>query len=164
MLFAGSNKFPTKEVVLGVQAAAAEGGPNRDTAMGVASRDYEGLYRVEHHGHRVIWVPAGADSLKKRLLVSAHMEGAGHRGIDATMTRLERLCVWEHGNSAAFHDKRLFSGGSSIHAGQAPQAHEHKERTVGCSQRRQRARARSTAVGHSRTARCLRGKDAVLRR
>ena len=35
------------------------------------------------------------DSLKKRLLVCAHLEGAGHRGIDATMARLERHCVWE---------------------------------------------------------------------
>ena len=70
-----------------------EGGPTIDTALGVASVDYEGLYRVEHHGHRVIWVPAGADSLKKRLLVCAHLEGVGHRGVDATMARLERQCV-----------------------------------------------------------------------
>ena len=77
VLFAGSDEFPTKEVVRGVQAAAAEGGPTRDTAMGVASRDSEGLYRVEHHDHLVIWVPAGADSLKKRLLVCAHLEGTG---------------------------------------------------------------------------------------
>ena len=54
VLFAGSDKFPMKEVVCGVQAAAAAGGPTRGTAMGVASRDSEGLYRVEHHGHRVI--------------------------------------------------------------------------------------------------------------
>ena len=40
VLFAGSDKFPTKEVVHGVQAAAAEGG--RDTAMGVASLDSKG--------------------------------------------------------------------------------------------------------------------------
>jgi len=99
VLFAGSDKFPTKEVVRGVQAAAAEGGPTRDTAMGVASRDSEGLYRVEHHGHRVIWVPAGADSLKKRLLVCAHLEGTGHRGVDATMARLERHCVWDRGKT-----------------------------------------------------------------
>ena len=50
---------------------------------------------MEYHGHRVIWVPAGADSLKKRLLVCAHLEAAGHRGVDATMARLERHCVWE---------------------------------------------------------------------
>ena len=54
-LFAGSDKFPTKDVVRDVQAAAPEGGPTRDTAMGVAYRDSEGLYRGEHHDHRVIW-------------------------------------------------------------------------------------------------------------
>ena len=76
-----------------MHGAAAEGGPTRDTAMGVASLDSEGLYRVEHHGHRVIWVPAGADSLKKRLLVCAHLGGTRHHGVDATMARLERHCV-----------------------------------------------------------------------
>ena len=43
VLFAGSDTFPTKDVVRGMQAAAAEGGPTRDSAMGVASRDFEGL-------------------------------------------------------------------------------------------------------------------------
>ena len=97
VLFAGSDRFPTKEVVRGVQAAAAEGGPTRDTAMGVASRNSEGLHRVEHH--RVIWVPAGADSLKKRMFVCAHLEGTGHRGVDATMARLERHHVWDCGKT-----------------------------------------------------------------
>ena len=50
---------------------------------------------MAHHGHRVIWVAAGADSLKKRLLVCAHLEKAGHRGGDATIARRERHCVWE---------------------------------------------------------------------
>ena len=54
VLFAGSDKFPTKEVVRGVQVAAAEDGPTLDTALGVASLDCQGLYPVEHHGHRVI--------------------------------------------------------------------------------------------------------------
>ena len=99
VLFAGSDRFPTKEVVRGVQAAAAEGGPTRDTAMGVASLDSEGLYRVEHHDHRVIWVPAVADSLKNRLLVCAHVEGTGHRGVGATMAWLERHCVWDRGKT-----------------------------------------------------------------
>ena len=96
VLFAWSDKIAAKGVVRGVQAAAAEGEPTRDTAMGVASLDSEGLYRMEHHAHRVIWVPAGADSLKKQLLVCAHLEGPGHRGIDATMARLEWHCVWGH--------------------------------------------------------------------
>ena len=85
VFFAGSDKFPTKKVVRGVQAAAAKGRPTLDPALGVASLDSEGLYRVEHHGHRVIWVPSGADSVKKRLLVCAHLEAAGHRGVGATM-------------------------------------------------------------------------------
>ena len=67
--------------------------------MGVALRDSEGLYRVEHHGHSVIWVPIAADSLKKRLLVCAHLEGTGHRGVDATMCRLDRHCVWDRGKT-----------------------------------------------------------------
>ena len=98
VLFVGSEKFPTREIVCGVQGAAAEGGPTLDTALGVASLDSEGV-RLEHHGHRVIGVPAGADSLKKRQLVCAHLEGAGHRGVDATMARLERHCVWDRGKT-----------------------------------------------------------------
>ena len=97
--FPGSDKFPTKEVVCGVQAAASEGGPTRDTAMGVASRDSEGMYRVEYYAHRVIWVPAGADSLKKRLSVCVHPEGNGHCGFDATIAWLERHCVWDRGKT-----------------------------------------------------------------
>ena len=62
----------------------------------MVSLDSEGLYRVAHHGHRMIWVPAGAGSLKKRLLVCAHVERAGNRGVDATMARLERHRVWKN--------------------------------------------------------------------
>ena len=68
VLFAGSDKFSTKKVVLGVQAAAVEGGPTFDMALVETSLDSEGLHRMEHHGHRVIWVPRGADSPKKRLM------------------------------------------------------------------------------------------------
>ena len=94
MLFAGSNKFPTKKDVRGVQAAAGDG-PTLDTALGVASLDSEGLYRVEYHGHRMIWMSVEAESVNIGLLVCAHLEGAGHRGVDATMARLERHCVRE---------------------------------------------------------------------
>ena len=52
------------------------------------------LVWVEHRGHRVIWVPVRADSLKKQLLVCAHLEGAGLRGVDATMAGRERHCIW----------------------------------------------------------------------
>ena len=39
LLFAGSDKFPTKEVMRGVQAAAAGDGPAFDTALEMASLD-----------------------------------------------------------------------------------------------------------------------------
>ena len=39
VLLAGSDKFPMKEVVLLIQAAAAEGGPTLDTGLVVASLD-----------------------------------------------------------------------------------------------------------------------------
>ena len=57
----------------------------------------EVLYPVEHHGHRVIGVSARADSPKKRLLVCAHLQGTGHGGVDATMARPERHCMWDRG-------------------------------------------------------------------
>ena len=55
------------------------------------------LVWVEYRVHRVMWVPAGADSLKTRLLVCAHLEGAGDRRVDATMAQLERHCMWDRG-------------------------------------------------------------------
>ena len=33
--------------------------------------------------------------MKKRLQVCAHLEGAGHREVEATVARLERHCVWD---------------------------------------------------------------------
>ena len=54
---------------------------------------------MEHRGHRVIWVPGGAYSLKKRLLLCAHLEGAGHCGVDAAMARFERHRVWDRGKT-----------------------------------------------------------------
>ena len=77
-----------------MQAVAAGDGPTLDTALGVASRDSEGLYRMEYHGHRVIWVPTEAESLKKRLRICAHLKGGGHWGVDTTMAPLELDCVW----------------------------------------------------------------------
>ena len=117
---------------------------------------------MEYHRHRVIWVPAGADFRKKRLFVCAHPKGTGHRGDDATMARLERHCMWDRGKTLPqVCGRPLRSGGSSIHAGQAPQAHEHLDRAVACCHRRQRARVRSSALGHNRAARRPPGEDAI---
>ena len=149
MLFAGSDKFPTKEVVHGVQAAATEGGPTRDTAMGVASLDSEGLYRVEHHVHRVIWVPAGADSLKKPLLVCAHLEGTGHRGVDATMARRDQHCVYNRGKTL----QHFTVGDYVLVARESRQGKHRKLMSTWTGPWRvannNKARVRSAALGHT---------------
>ena len=64
-------------------------------------------------------------------------------------------------DSGAFYGGRLRSGGSSIQAGQAPQAHEHLDRAVACCRRRQRARVCSAALGQSPSTRRPRCEDAV---
>ena len=73
-----------------MQADAAGCGPTLDTASEVASLDSQEVYQVGDQGRCMIWVPAGANSLEKQLLVCAHLEAAEHRGVDATMARLER--------------------------------------------------------------------------
>ena len=103
--FARWDKFPKKKVVSMMQAGAVEGGPTLHTRLGVASLDFDGLYKEENHDHRVICVPGGADPLKKRRPVCAQLEWAGRRGVDAVMARLERHCMWERGKTVS-HSRR----------------------------------------------------------
>ena len=44
VLFAGTDKFPTRKFVRGVHAATVGDGPTHDTALGVASLGSDGLY------------------------------------------------------------------------------------------------------------------------
>lgn len=67
VLLSGSGTFPTNKIVRGAQASLAGDGP--PTTLGVASLDSKILCQVNPHGRRVTWVPAEADSQKKRLLV-----------------------------------------------------------------------------------------------
>ena len=66
-----------------------------DSPLGSGVRGENGLYRVDYGGMQVIWVPFAKRSLQVRLMVCAHMQEAGHRGICATMHRLGAYCVWE---------------------------------------------------------------------
>ena len=66
-----------------------------DSPLGSVVRGENGLYRVDYGGMQVIWVPPAERSLQVRLMVCAHMQEAGHRGICATMHRLGAYCVWE---------------------------------------------------------------------
>ena len=84
-----------KGAVRAAQSAAAGPHVKVQTGYGVATTDGEGLFRVTHRGRRVLWIPEHAEELKKRLLVSAHMQEAGHRGVAATLERLRAYCVWK---------------------------------------------------------------------
>ena len=95
VLFAESEKFPTKEIVRGVKAAAAGDGPILDPALGVAFLDSEGLCTCG-----VPRPPCGLGAGRGQVSEAATAGvcppgGTGHRGVDATMARLERHCIWE---------------------------------------------------------------------
>lgn len=59
-----------------------------DTFIGVGGWGTDGLYWVEHGGRQALWTPDGAKPMQKRLLVCAHMQEAGYRGVDAIPARV----------------------------------------------------------------------------
>ena len=85
VLFAGSDKFPTKEVADPPSIrhwAWFRWILKRYTGWGTITTALSGCRpRPTLFG--------------KRLLVCPHLKGAGHHGIGATMARLEWRCVWE---------------------------------------------------------------------
>ena len=94
MLFSHDDAFPTKRDVKQAQQAVVNGAKEIPTKFSLAQPDSEGLYRVQHHDRPVLWIPDDATELQQRLLVSGHMQEAGHRGADATIKRLREYCVW----------------------------------------------------------------------
>ena len=56
----------------------------------------DGLYRVSYQGSMVLWVPEEERELQARLMVCAHMQNAGHRGVRATTHRLGAYCAWDN--------------------------------------------------------------------
>lgn len=47
-----------------------------------------GVYRVEDQGVQVLWIPRSERALQVRLMMLAHMQDDGYRGIRATVRRL----------------------------------------------------------------------------
>ena len=64
------------------------------SVVGLAVLDDEGLFRVHAHGRRILWIPDPDKRLQVRLMICAHMRDAGHRGVAATLVRLQEFCVW----------------------------------------------------------------------
>ncbi|CAN0065761.1 unnamed protein product [Sphacelaria rigidula] len=92
--------LPSKAAVREAQEQAREGlggmvdGAETFTAaVGYVFKDGEGLFRVYVAGRDVLWISPAARELQTRLMVCAHMKGAGLRGVVATTT-VKHLLTW----------------------------------------------------------------------
>ena len=90
----GDYQMPSKGDIKDRQDAVARGQIEVATPLGTVTRGEDGLYRVSYQGRMVLWVPEEERELKARLMMCAHMQDAGHRGVRATTHRLEAYCVW----------------------------------------------------------------------
>ena len=93
--------LPSKDAIREAQEQAqagfgvmVAGARSFQAAVGRVSKDGEGLFRVHVAGGDVLWIPPQAKELQTRLMVCAHMKGAGHRGVVATLQRLQEYCCW----------------------------------------------------------------------
>ena len=81
--------MPSKDVVRQAQQKALA------TAVGLAVLDDEGLFRIHARNRHVFWIQDFSEKqLQVRLMICAHMRDAGHRGVAATLVRLQEFCVW----------------------------------------------------------------------
>ena len=88
-------ELPSRAAIRRSQEAAVAGtGTSVDTHFGTAERGQDGVYCVTYKGCAALWVPPADAELQLRLMVCAHMKDAGHRGVEATLARLTRYCVW----------------------------------------------------------------------
>ena len=92
------DSLPSKAVVRQAQqkALATDGTEVKsfESAVGLAVLDDEGLFRIHACGRHVLWIPDSDKQLQVRLMICAHMRDAGHRGVAATLVRLQEFCVW----------------------------------------------------------------------
>ena len=89
----GDYQMPSKEEIKDRQYAVARGQIEVATPLGTVTHGEDGLYRVSYQGRMVLWVPEEERELQARLMVCAHMQDAGHRGVRATTHRLGAYCV-----------------------------------------------------------------------
>ena len=59
-------------------------------------RGEDRLYRVSYKERMLLWVSEEERELQARLMLCAHMQDAGHRGVRATTYRLGAYCAWDN--------------------------------------------------------------------
>ena len=90
----GDYKMPSKSEIENRHNAVARGQVEVATPLGTVTRREDALYRVSYQCRMVLWVSEEERELQARLMVCAHMQNAGHRGVRATIHRLEAYCAW----------------------------------------------------------------------
>ena len=92
--------LPSADVILAAQRkAVADLGDNLrsfPTTFGQVTLADDDLFRLRVGNRDVLWIPSGDQALQVRLMVCAHMQSAGHRGVLPTLFRLKEYCVWSH--------------------------------------------------------------------
>ena len=93
--------MPSKDAVHQVQQQARAGlgtmvggALSLTTSVGSATKDNEDLFRVRLDGRDVLWIPEHAKEMQTRLMVCASMKDARHRGVVATLQRLQGYWCW----------------------------------------------------------------------
>ena len=91
--------MPSKDAIREVRhqaraglGAMASGVSSFTTPVGRAAKDNDDSIRVGLNGKDVLWIPEQAQEMQTRLMMCAQMKGAGHRGVVATLQRLQGYC------------------------------------------------------------------------
>ena len=84
----GDYHIPSKREINDRQDAVARGQVEVATPLGAVTCGEDRVYRVSYQGRMVLWVPEQESELQARLMVYAHIKGAGRRGVRATTHRL----------------------------------------------------------------------------
>lgn len=93
------DNIPSKEVVRRVRQSARGKARTRAHVAaifmaphGKAVEDGDGVFRIEVKGRGIMWITGDAEELQQRLVVSAHIQGTGHRGTATTLQRAQEYC------------------------------------------------------------------------
>ena len=92
----GDYQMPSKSEIKDRQNAVARGQVQVATPLGTVIRGEDRVYCVSYQGRMVLWVPEEERELQARLMVCAHMQDVGHRGVRATIHRLGVYCAWDN--------------------------------------------------------------------
>ena len=92
----GDSQMPSKSEIKYRQGAVARGQVEVTIPLRTVTRARDGVYRVSYQGRTVMWVFEEASEMQARLMVCAHMQDVGHRGVRATTHRLWAYCAWDN--------------------------------------------------------------------